>query len=317
MIQKPAFPVRVVDIVAPASPVSLRQVKEACLRVRALGLYPRLLMNPEAKKQFLFSDTDERRFFFLKKALMASDSQAVWALRGGWGSGRLMPFFLKMKRPKTAKLFIGYSDVSTLKMFLNLKWNWPTLHFPVLADWEGRLQVRKKPQVRQEFPHGLCPSLSCFKGLRVLNPSHHRSSFVIQGRMTGGNLSLVQNALATPWAFSFKNRILFLEETGEKAYRIDRMLYQMRIAGLFKGIKALVLGDFIYLKSKTLVQKNHIQEVLRGFAQEMRVPVLSGLPIGHQHKNKALPFFTPAKIELLRGQNKATLSVKSPYCYQV
>ncbi len=304
MVQKLVFPVRVVDIVAPASPASARQIQKACLQVRALGLCPRLVMNPKVKKHFLFSDTDERRFFFLKKALKAPDSQAVWALRGGWGSGRLMPFLLKMKRPKPAKLFIGYSDVSTLKMFLNLKWGWPTLHFPVLADWEGRLQKRSK--------FFLCPPVSVFKGLKVLNPSCVSSVIIrgVPGRLTGGNLSLVHNALGTPWEVSLKNRILFLEEVGEKAYRIDRMLYQMKAAGLFKGIKALVLGDFFYLKDK--MQKKHIQDVLKKFSQGFKVPVLSGLPVGHKCKSKALPFLTPSRIDFVE-KHQAVLSVKSPY----
>ena len=296
----------VVDLVAPASAVSGPQIKEAFRQVRTLGFEPRFLHNPRPQKtkSGLFSDSDQGRFKDLKRALKAPGSQLIWCLRGGYGSMRLLPFLKRMKKPPgPKKVLTGYSDVSALKVFLNLEWGWPTLHFPVLKDMKqvspgGRKRfqavVRKgRPQV--------------FKNLKVLNPSiSKRGNTSIVSSLTGGNATVIQTLMGTPYQPSFKNCILFLEEVGEKPYRLDRTLAHLYFAGAFSQVKALVLGPFIPYNQT-------ISRVLREWAGRLKVPVVAGVAAGHGPRSEVLPFATPCELCISSREGKARLTVQSPF----
>ena len=303
----------VIDLIAPGSPVTATQIKEAVQQVENRGFQARVLIHP--KKDFLFSAEDRQRFFYLKKALIHPDSKALWCVRGGYGCQRLMPFLLKMTKPSKAKLLIGYSDVTVVQNFLNLKWGWPTLHFPVLTDLQNissasnkRFQALLSGQLKKQV----------FKNLFVLNPSSIKKfkNRKIETFLTGGNLTVIQSSIGTPWQFSFQNKILFLEDVGESAYRLDRALWQMKKAGVFKGIKALVLGDFVLTKKISSLSQTHIMEekkikkVFELFAQRVSFPVLWGVPCGHGAKKEALPFGTTCNLQLNVG-GKAQLQIKN------
>ena len=292
-----------VDLIAPGSPVSVRQIQQAIQMVESLGFKARVCVS-KREGSTLFSGTDHSRFQCLQKALTALDSEAVWCIRGGYGSQRLMPFLRKMSVPVRPKLFIGYSDVTVLKIFLNSKWKWPTLHFPVLIH----LAKASKACVRR-FQAVLQGHQQQFRYLQLLNPSVVRSSLVIQSYLTGGNMSLIQTSIGVPWACSFKDRILFLEDIGEKAYRVDRALWQMWKGGVFRGIKALVLGDFLSLeKGKSKV----MNKVFQDFSEQVSFPVLKGVPCGHGKKTEVLPFMTDCKLFLSKN-GWSRMSIHSPF----
>ena len=114
--------------------------------------------------------------------------------------------------------------------------------------------------------------------------------------MSGGNLTVVAGSLGTPWAISGKSKILFFEETGERAYRVDRHLQQMLWANSFKGIRAVVFGDFI----NAVEPKSKTHAVLKRFAEQVSFPVLAGLPVGHGAKNRPIALNTKAVLTLGR-----------------
>lgn len=295
---------RVVDLVAPASPVTSRQVQEAFRQVRSLGFEPRFLRNrwPQKTKSGLFADSDRGRFEDLRQALKAKDSGLIWCLRGGYGSMRLLPFLKRMKKPQNPKLLIGYSDVSALKVFLNSEWGWPTLHFPVLKDIK-----HLSPGGQKRFQAVMRGRPQVFKGLKVLTPPAG-GRVKILSTLTGGNATLIQTLMGTPWQPSLRNRILFLEEVGEKAYRVDRTLAHLYFAGAFSQVKALLLGDFIPYKE----QKN-LKEVLREWASRIKRPVVAGVAAGHGPRSEALPFFTACELHIFPQEGKAQIKVQSPF----
>ena len=279
---------KVIDLIAPAGPVSKIQVQKAQQFVEKLGFKARVLL--AQKPFFLFSDTDRQRFLFLKKALLSSSSQALWCLRGGYGCQRLMPFLMKMPKPKTFKWFIGYSDTTILHNFFNLKWKWKSLHFPVLVD-APPLSSQAVGNLKKILTGSLKQMV--FKNLKLLNKAHLKNKLEKESILTGGNLTLIQTSIGTPWQFSFKNKIVFLEDVGESAYRLDRALWQIKSAGIFKGVKALVLGDFLDSSKKS---SQAIKKVLANFAGAVDFPVLAGVPCGHGSKKEALVFGSPARI---------------------
>ena len=312
----------VIDLVAPGSPVSAQQLKEAICQVEALGFKARAQVsfkNQTGSTTSFSSNDPKEKFYQLKKALLSQDSSAIWCVRGGYGSQKLMPFLLKMQKPKKPKLLIGYSDVTVLQVFLNLKWGWPALHFPVLTHLKNSSTSDLK-----HFKQWLTGTKKqqSFKGLKILSPfgrSHKQTDTVTQigATITGGNLTLIQSSIGTAWAGSFRNKMLFLEEVGEAPYRVDRALWQMQKAGVFKGVKALLLGDFIPKEDHSRVREDRLfgrskpemQKVLSHFATQVSCPVVQGIPLGHGNKKSALPYKTPCVLQIF-PQGQAQLNIK-------
>ena len=331
----------IIELVAPGSPVTPKQLKEAIQQVKALGFEsrarvsfppPKAFSHHKQKKSFkvqsllnqttipstVFSEKDpKQKFQQLKRALLAPDSSAIWCVRGGYGSQKLMPFLLRMKKPKKPKLIIGYSDITALQVFLNLKWKWPTLHFPVLTHVKACSPLTLKHF--REWIQGIKKEQT-FKKLKLLNqkvlaprdvfingktPKGDSSGLSLKAPITGGNLTLIQSAIGTAYAGHFQGKMLFLEETNEAPYRLDRALWHMQQAGVFKGVRALLLGDFVCSKNS----KQETQDVLASFAKGQSFPVVGGMPLGHGPNKEALPFMTPCELTL-SGRGRAWLTVK-------
>jgi muramoyltetrapeptide carboxypeptidase len=295
---RPWHPLRkgdLVDLIAPGFRTSYDEVDAAVKMLEGWGLRVRVpgsLFGPDV----VCSHSDEMRWQHLKSALLAQDSSAIWCLRGGYGAIRLLPFLSKMKQPGLPKLFIGYSDVTTLHTFLMQKWKWAVLHGPLVNSAAtqrcspGSLVALRKVIFGKN-------SLVIFKGLKLLNdmviPSN---SSDIKGPVCGGNLVVVQSGIGTPYQLSAKGKILFFEDIGERAYRVDRVLVHMEQAGLFKGCRAVIFGDFIGGKEPNGNSK--VPAVLKRFAEHQKFPVLKGLPVGHGLRQWPLPMGTSACLSL-------------------
>ena len=127
----------VIDIIAPASFCHEKKFKRGLKVLEKWGLHPRLPKDLFGK-DFLCSNTKEKRFEHFKKAVESRKSQGIWCVRGGYGSLQLVSFLEKMKKPRHKKIFIGYSDMTVLHLLLNQKWNWASLHGPVIEDLEKK-----------------------------------------------------------------------------------------------------------------------------------------------------------------------------------
>lgn len=294
----------IVDVVAPASKCTNDELKKAIKAIKALGLRPRVPKNLFGRSE-LFSNSDEVRLKHLKDALYAKDSKLIWCVRGGYGAIRLMPQIEKWPRPSRAKIFLGFSDMTTLHAHFNRKWKWPTLHGP-LMDRLGRDAMsagEKRALISILF--GTVGGID-FRGLKPLNATA-RKKRVIRGFINGGNFAVLQSSLGTPSAFKPKNCILFLEDTGERPHRVDRMLTQAAQAGWFNDVRAVVFGHFSLSDAKD--RRILWNDVMDRFAKSVKVPVLRGLPVGHDPKRQfTLPFQTQA---VLKTGAKASLQVES------
>ena len=299
-----------IDLVVPASPVTLEQMELAVQKVESLGFKARVPCS--ADLPFLLRKAKPPSsasvvFRHLRRAFLASDSSALWCVRGGYGSQKLMPFLSKMKKPAKPKLFIGYSDVTVIQIFLNLKWKWQALHFPVLTHLDGaRASDLKKCQ---NLLTGAQKEQHFFR-LRLLNRQYAGES--ITSSITGGNLSLIQSSIGAPWNCYFKNKILFLEDTGEAPYRIDRALQQLLYAGVFKGIKALAVGDFTFPGIKSQKAKTETKKLFQSLAQGLPFPVVEGIPCGHGLRKAPIPFLTPSVLSFHSG-GRADLRIAGPF----
>ena len=278
-----------IDVVAPAWPTSLSEMQKGVSFLKDQGFTVRLQKNI-LKKDFIYASGLKSRQEGFKKAIFARDSKAVLCLRGGYGSIHLLPFLMKWEKPKNCKVFIGSSDVSVLHYFVNQKWNWPSLHGLMLFRLGDPSQPLKE---KREFVKVLKGDISTlhYKNLKPLNTSAKKAQ-VVKAPIIGGNLMTLQAMIGTDLPFKTKNKILFLEEVGEKAYRVDRILHHFLLAGVFQGVKAIVLGDFLHREEHS----SFMFRTLLHFFSSLKCPVFKGLPCGHGRLQRLLPFNTSCTI---------------------
>jgi muramoyltetrapeptide carboxypeptidase len=279
-----------VDVVAPGFRASRESVAKAVAWLEGLGLQarvPRDLFGAD----LLCANSDAVRFRHLKRALTARDSRAVWCVRAGYGAIRLIERLRALPRPARPKLFVGYSDATTIHYFLNLHWRWPSLHGPLLDPLgSGRHSAQDLQSLKDVLLGG--ETRVTFAHLRPLNGDARRRQR-IEGRVFGGNLTVLQTTLGTRLQRSHRG-ILFLEDTGERGYRVDRMLQHLAQAGALEGFRAIVLGSFT--GGDEVDGSNLIEPVLARFAKQQPIPVLAGVPAGHGIEQRPLFFGTAAEL---------------------
>lgn len=290
----------VVDLVAPGWACTRDELKLAVELLKSWGLRPRY-----PKKIFgrhlLCANSDINRLEYLREALLSPTSKAVWCLRGGYGSARLMPELLKLKPPERAKLLVGFSDITVLHTWLVQKWQWSVLH-GALLDRLGRRDLPKNIiKETKDVVFGKLKQVE-FRGLKPLNKEARQKGSIV-GAVVGGNLTMVETTIGTPWELNTKNKILFVEDVGERGYRVDRMLQHLFHAELFDRVRALVFGRFT--KCAEASGRDLVPAVLREFALQLDIPVFRGLQCGHGDKQRPLPLGTNATV--VKGVTSGTL----------
>lgn len=306
-----------VDIVAPGFCPTDDEVEAGVQFLESWGLVPRLphdLFGADT----ISSNTDEKRLKHLSHALLAKDSSAVWCLRGGYGAIRLVPGLLKLKKPKQPKVVLGLSDVTTIQLFLEMKWKWPSLQAPLL-DRLGRVvnpdlvregkprPVEAQVEELKRVVFGDASSV-VFEGLHRLGSTtgsfKKEKSSKISGVMSGGNLVTYASAIGTAIHPSGDGRILYFEDIGERGYRVDRLLEQLVQTGVVsKKTKALVFGDFSGGLENDGTSK--VPDVLERFAATWAkahgVPVYTGVTSGHGLNQRVVPLGAKAVLDLSSG----------------
>jgi muramoyltetrapeptide carboxypeptidase len=285
-----------VDIIAPASQSTAEKLSDGVRWVESIGLKPRVPTDI-IKTDLYFASRLENQIEDIKNAIY-SDSKAIWCLRGGYGSMRLIPHLLKLPPPKKPKLFVGFSDITSLHLFFTQHWNWPVIHGRTISQMHPDLSATPDRKLLTQIIFGKKKE-HIFKQLKPLNHAA-RSNEEITGVITGGNLRIIQSSLKTSWELKAKGKILFIEDVGERGYSIDRMLEQMIQAGIINtGLKAIIFGDFTESLEKD--GKNLTETTLDRFAKKVSYPVLRGIPAGHNEElNYPVPFHTECVLRLGR-----------------
>jgi muramoyltetrapeptide carboxypeptidase len=285
----------IVDVVAPARAAPKSEVERAAAYIKELGLMPRIPDNMIDPKAFpLCSNDDLYRFGHLKESLMCKDSKAIWCLRGGYGSARLIPMLEQMRAPTHTKLFIGFSDITVLHLFFYQHWNWSTVHGPMLSQIGNSMRQEETLAEMKSLIFGETDKL-VYTDLEPMN-EHAKKDSAIYGHIIGGNLAIVQTSIGTSWHAKTKGHILFLEDHDEAGYSIDRMLNHLSQAGLLSEVKAILFGDVIGGKEKDGISL--VETALYHFAQAQDVPVIKIKDIGHGKINHPLPLGTEVVLKL-------------------
>lgn len=282
-----------IDIVAPSSGIESHQLNRVTAFIKSFGFTPRIHKDICGPTPY-YSHYDEKRFEQLVEALHATDSKAVWCLRGGYGATRLIPKLLDYPAPNHCKLVIGFSDITALHILLNQHWQWPTIHAPVIFQAVENLIDDISLDTLKQLMLGNLKELS-YVPLISLNDTA-KQPLQLSSSIIGGNLALIESSLGTPWQIKADNKILFIEEVSERGYRIDRMLTHLTQAGVFESVKAILFGDIIGGDEKN--GSNFTNYAITSFASELSIPVIQGKMLGHGKRNIPLPLNSTASLNL-------------------
>ncbi len=262
-----------------------------------MGLVPRVPDDILAG-DLIASAPEEVRFNQLKNALYAKDSKAIWCVKGGSGSPQIIPYLAKLKqKPKVQKLFIAFSDITSIHFFLNQNWGWQTFHGPIL--WQViRDRIDKESIAQVENIIFGRPYKTEFEITPISKNILQKN--IKADAVIGGNLKLVQCSIGTIWQIKAKNKILLFEDINEKPYQIDRLLTHIIQSGLCKGAKAIIFGDFE--GGDVEMDMPLTNKILERFAEQVKIPVFSISGVGHTTRNWAIEFGKKSEIKIKNKQ---------------
>jgi muramoyltetrapeptide carboxypeptidase len=286
-----------VGLVAPSSPfrqealeAGIRFLEDQGFRVKHR---PDLL---ERRNGFL-AGGDQERADEMQGMFEDPGVNAVFVVRGGYGAQRILDRLDPDLIRDHPKIFLGYSDATCLLTFLLQTVRLVCFHGPIVNEMGAISDVTRDCLLRlltKAEPFGPIPA----RDMRWIRMGLARAPIV------GGNLTLLCSTLGTPWELETAGRILFLEDRGEKPYRVDRMLVQLGQAGKLSSIAGLLFGGFH--DSRTGEQERHekeaMDEVLEGNTKGLGVPVACDLPVGHGEHNVPLPLGVLAEMDGREGR---------------
>jgi muramoyltetrapeptide carboxypeptidase len=297
-----------VGIFAASSIVPPIEFESGIEHLKKSGFAPRVQPQVSAQ-QFMFPGTDQERAESIYELAIDPTIQILWAARGGYGAGRLLPILDRLTEergvPKQKKLLIGYSDVTVLHEFVRAKWNWSTLHAPMPAASNfNRLQEQEWKSI---VDYASAKPTAVPWERTPLRWMTEAPTQPVRAELVGGNLSLWASLAGTPYTQSGKGKIIFLEDIDEAFYRIDRMMIQLEQSGAFNGAAAIILGDFTDCKDesntcraslttderkplrKVFDQAEAFEHIFAATARRIGVPIAQGLPVGHGPHFAPLP----------------------------
>ncbi len=281
-----------VRIVAPSGPVPREEFEAGAAR---LGQRYQVRYDPAtifAEAGYL-AGTDEQRAADLNAALADDSVRAVMMARGGYGLLRILPAIKTELLRTHPKPIVGFSDGTAL-LALAAKAGVASVHGPVVTQLSrlGSDDVNALFGLLERPGQGLLLS-----DLDAAVPGR------VQGPLVGGNLSVFSRLIGTPFLPDVMGAILFLEDVGERPYRIDRMLTHLDLAGVFSAVSAVVVGEFADCKEPPGGRENAptAQEVLAERLDRLAIPVAFGGRFGHGTHNGALPYGTLAELDTRIG----------------
>ncbi|NBB89418.1 MAG: LD-carboxypeptidase [Bacteroidetes bacterium] len=280
-----------IGIISPSGAIRSGQLKEAVSLLKELGLRPHPAPHCDGHYGY-FSATDAERLSDIHYCLENEEIDAIWCLRGGYGLTRILhQIDYKLFRQR-ALAVIGYSDITALHQALYTQAGIVSFHGPVLiSDFN--------PYVKQQAQQVFQPT----DELPLLLPhSEHEVETLragqAEGRLLGGNLSLLAALAGTPYLPSFKDALVFIEDVEEEPYRIDRMLTQLVHTADLNKASGVILGQFAGCEKKP--EDNYsftLRETLDSFVADWSGPVLYNFSIGHIKRQCTLPHGIKVRLD--------------------
>ena len=275
-----------IGITCPGGFISLEEIQPAVNKMKEWG-YKVKVGNTVGKKDFSMGGTDAERLADLQQMLDDKNIKAIMCARGGYGAVRVIDKIKFDKYVLNPKWIIGFSDITVLHSHINRHFNIATIHskmcnsFP--SDWNLTEQVQK------DTIESIHDCLSGKKMEYTVVPNSNNKYGNASGQLVGGNLKTLETLAGSSSDLVAKNKILFVEDTGEYLYSIDRMFWNLKRTGKLSQLKGLIIGGF---KVKPDDPGEEFGKTLEQIVLEKitayNYPVCFDFPVGHQKNNYAL-----------------------------
>ena len=242
-----------------------------------------------------FGATDDIRANDINEMFANKDIKAIFAIRGGYGTIRIVDKLDYEMIEKNPKIFMGYSDITTLLLAINEKTGLFTYHGPMTVNFKDIPIETENSFVDTILNNNKINLLDYEKNYSIMKNG------ITSGQITGGNLSLIIASLGTKYEINTDDKILFLEETNEATYRIDRMLQQLKLAGKLDKVKGIILGNF---KNAKRAEKDDmsLNDVFLETFKDMNIPIIKDFKSGHVRPFITVPIGAVAKINTYKNE---------------
>lgn len=282
-----------VAIIAPASPADKNLIDSCINSLENLGL--NVVVGKSCTSEYGFlSGTDDIRANDINSMFANKSINGIFAIRGGYGCARLLNLIDFNLIKKNPKVFIGYSDITALHIAINQKSKLITYHGPMVSTElikgldDYSFNYYNKFLFCNDNMIELCNPIE--NPIKTINPG------VAEGKLIGGNLSLICSSLGTKYEINTKNKILFLEEVGEVPYKVDRMLTHLKQSGKLKDANGIILGAFTDCVAPKDKKSLSLDDIFNEIILPLKKPTIYNLACGHCLPTLTLPL--GAKIRL-------------------
>jgi muramoyltetrapeptide carboxypeptidase len=296
-----------VAITAPASPASMGELRYALKVFKDLGCEVIIgdTLTKNKNKFNYFSAPDEDRATEFMNFIEDDKIDAILCARGGYGVMHILPLLDFSVIRNNPKIVIGFSDITGLINSIYSISRLVSFHGPVAVSSFDSFTVANLTRIvfeNKKFE----PLKGKYPDIQVLIPGQ------AEGRLVGGNLSLVASTLGTPFEIDTRDSILFLEEVSEEPYKIDRMLTQLWLAGKLQACKGIIFGNFDHLDTKRHFFPNMsftVRQIIEARIKPLGIPSYLGLPVGHVKNNLTLPIGINVEMDT---KDKSFVILESP-----
>ncbi len=279
---RPLFPNDTIGVCAPSGSFDKDLFDMGIGRLEQMGFRVHVPEQISMSKGYLAGE-DRHRAQILNKLFASADIDAVVCARGGYGAMRVLPFVDWEAVRHNPKMFIGFSDITALMLPMIQQAKLPVVHGPTVTTL-GKAG-------RQEL-EVFYKTMTCMPGIVTVQRGKTVAKGQSRGILKGGNIATISHLLGTPFQPDFADSIVFLEDVGEPAYKIDRMLTQMKLAGLFRQVKGVVIGSLTRCGPEDI-----LHDIIHDVFAEFQVPVLAGMDAGHGDSNTAFVMGTRVVLD--------------------
>jgi muramoyltetrapeptide carboxypeptidase len=297
------LPGDLIRVVSPASPIEREKTERAREQLEDAG-YRVQFAEHAFERDFYLAGRDRDRAYDLQEAFADPDVSAVYCSRGGYGAARLLPHLDLDAMAEAGKLFLGFSDITTLHLALNRR-GLPTVHAPMMLT----LSVDREPWVAQSF-------FNVLRGVTHIPIDAPKGETVVggkaEGRVTGGCLCLITDAIATPDAMDSDDAIILIEDVDENPHRIDAMLTHLLLTGDLQKCAGIVVGEMTGTdtRSDESIGGKPWRDIVIERLEPLGKPLIINYPFGHCKQMLSLPMGIRAVLDADAG----TLTYIEPLC---
>lgn len=297
-----------IGLITPSSSITEAKLKKAIANMKMLGLKVKLGKHIKAINGYL-AGTDEQRLEDLHNMFADDEVDGIWCIRGGYGVGRILPKINYKLIKKNPKVLIGYSDITALLLAIYQETGLIGFHGPLASSDFTDYSVKHlkgvlmNPQMSYTIGHAMDSDDSKDKAYhsKVIRAGKAK------GELTGGNLTLLAAAVGTDFQPKFKNKLVFIEDIGERPYRLDRMFTQILQGTDLEKSAGIILGVFEDCEAKESDRSLSLMEMFEDRLGHLNMPIIYGLSFGHIKNHMTLPVGIEAEMDTA----KRTIKLKS------